>query len=320
MIEQKQRRFLKGTSKNRREQQKCKGYCAQEPEHIFEYMRIPSTAARSSFDAQQVFRGALKPSLILMAAIWIVVVTAIALEAQPHHGHEMSAEKDPTERGSVADIEMGKSIYSMGCIHCHGSKGKGDGAASIFIGPYSHPRPNDFTASRFKFRSTESGSLPMLTDLIRTIREGIPGFMPSFRNLGDTAIRQVALYLRTAFIQRQLPTETTVKYVEHVGPYTYSVESVKRGALLYREMGCDACHGESGRGRQDTLYDDRGLLIMPMDLTRLEGFGNGTSHEDIYRTIMTGLDGTPMPSYSDAFRGKEENAWDLVHYILSLAR
>ncbi len=31
---------------------------AQEPEYIFEYMRIPSTAARSSRVAQQVFRGA----------------------------------------------------------------------------------------------------------------------------------------------------------------------------------------------------------------------------------------------------------------------
>jgi hypothetical protein len=64
----------KGTSKNRRERQKCKAHGAQEPEHIFEYVRIPSTAQRtgapktmfkcfgvgSSFDAQQVFRGARK--------------------------------------------------------------------------------------------------------------------------------------------------------------------------------------------------------------------------------------------------------------------
>jgi hypothetical protein len=51
---------VKGASKNRRERQKCKAHGAQEPEHIFEYVRIPSTAQRSSFDAQQVFRGALK--------------------------------------------------------------------------------------------------------------------------------------------------------------------------------------------------------------------------------------------------------------------
>ncbi|MEK6589583.1 MAG: DUF3365 domain-containing protein, partial [Nitrospinota bacterium] len=52
------------------------------------------------------------------------------------------------------------------CLFCHGSKGRGDGAASIFIGPYSHPRPNDFTRGVFKFRSTESGQLPTLSDLM----------------------------------------------------------------------------------------------------------------------------------------------------------
>jgi len=213
---------------------------------------------------------------------------------------------------------MGKQIYDMSCAHCHGQEGKGNGPASIYIGPYSHPRPNDFTAGVFKFRSTESGRLPMLTDLIRTIREGISGIMPSFRNMGESNLTAVALYLQTAFIQRQLPTETGIAYVEHVGPYTFSVDSVKQGKRLYQEMGCDSCHGEDGKGSADMLYDNRGLPIMPSDLTRPETFGNSVSHEDIYRTIMTGLDGTPMPSYSDAFKGQEASAWDLVHYILSL--
>ncbi len=254
---------------------------------------------------------------IFMAIIilWVIVAATHTLATTKHDGHSVPLQEG---RQDSMDVERGKAIYEMSCIHCHGAGGKGDGAASIFIGPYSHPRPNDFTAGRFKFRSTESGSLPMLTDLMRTIREGIPGFMPSFQSLGETSIRSVAHYLQKTFIKQELPTETIIKYVEHVGPYTYSVESVQRGSLLYKEMGCDACHGASGKGGPDPLYDDRGLMIMPMDLTRLEGFGNGISHEDIYRTIMTGLDGTPMPSYSDAFRGKEEEAWDLVHYILSL--
>lgn len=32
---------------------------------------------------------------------------------------------------------------------------------------------------------------------------------------------------------------------------------------------------------------------------------------------MTGLAGTPMPSYADAI--EPEQAWDLVHYVLSLS-
>ncbi len=222
------------------------------------------------------------------------------------------------EETGVMDIRMGEMIYSMSCTYCHGSKGRGDGAASIFIGPFSHPRPNDFTRGIFKFRSTESGALPTLSDLMRTIREGIPGFMPSFRNLGEERIRQVALYIGVRFIRKDLPTKSAIKYVEHVGPYTYTVESVRRGGQRYRELGCFLCHGEDGRGGKIPLHDERGLSIKPVDLTRQETFGNGTSHEDIYRTLMTGLDGTPMPGFSALFKDKEESAWDLVHFILSL--
>ncbi len=224
------------------------------------------------------------------------------------------------EKSDMAAISRGEGIYNMSCVYCHGTTGKGDGAASIFIGAYSHPRPNDFTSRVFKFRSTESGQLPMLTDLIRTIREGIHGIMPSFRNLGEGNLQAVAQYIQSAFIKRPLPTETTIQYVQHVGPYTYSIESVDRGRKLYEELACSSCHGQIGKGTRDEemLTDQRGLMIMPMDLTRAERFGNGASHEDIYRTLMTGLDGTPMPSFGDFFIGKEEQAWDLVHFILSL--
>lgn len=251
-----------------------------------------------------------------IATVLILFASSIVASEEP--AKEPPHKMEGMEEAGAMNISMGKMVYTMSCIYCHGAKGRGDGAASIFIGPYMHPRPNDFTRGVFKFRSTESGQLPRLEDLMRTIREGIPGFMPSFRNLGEEKINQVALYIAREFIQQELPTQTTIKYVEHVGPYTYSVESVLRGKELYKRLGCIACHGLDGRGTGIPLKDERGLPIKPVDLTRQETFGNGTSHEDIYRTIMTGLDGTPMPGFSGQFKGKEESAWDLVHYILSL--
>lgn len=215
-------------------------------------------------------------------------------------------------------IMKGKMIFQMSCFLCHGTKGEGDGPAARFIGPYSHPRPNNFTMGIFKFRSTESGDLPMLKDLMRTIREGIPGYMPSFRNMGEEGIKSVAMYIAKEFIQEELPTETTIKYVDHVGPYSYSAKSAWRGKLLFGIMKCNECHGDDGKAGRMDLRDERKIMIHPVDLTRQETFGNGTSHEDIYRTIMTGLDGTPMPGYNDSFAGEEDSAWDLVHYILSL--
>jgi len=36
----------------------------------------------------------------------------------------------------------------------------------------------------------------------------------------------------------------------------------------------------------------------------------------LYRIFMTGLDGTPMPSWTDYLNA--DQAWDLVHYLRSL--
>jgi len=260
------------------------------------------------------FETSLRWASILIFSLFLFPL--VRASGQPSHDQMQGMQG--MEEPAAADVATGKMIYQMTCIHCHGSKGRGDGAAAFFIGPYSHPRPNDFTAGIFKFRSTESGRPPMLKDLMRTIREGIPGVMPSFRNLGEEEIRAVAVYVGRTFIKEELPTDTAITYVEHAGPYTYSVDSVRRGVQLYNKLKCSECHGKDGKGVRTPMRDERGLSIHAMDLTRSEMFGNGSSHEDIYRTIMTGLDGTPMPSYFDLFKGDEQSAWDLVHYILSL--
>jgi cytochrome c oxidase cbb3-type subunit 2 len=39
--------------------------------------------------------------------------------------------------------------------------------------------------------------------------------------------------------------------------------------------------------------------------------------QDVYRTMTTGLSGTPMPSYRDAF--PDEDRWALAYYVLALS-
>ena len=65
-----------------------------------------------------------------------------------------------------------------------------------------------------------------------------------------------------------------------------------------------------------TLTDDWGNPILPFDLTKGHMKGGATS-ADLYRVFMTGLNGTPMPSFVESV--SPEEAWDLVHYIESLA-
>ena len=74
-----------------------------------------------------------------------------------------------------------------------------------------------------------------------------------------------------------------------------------------------------GRGERPSarnLRDSWGYPTRPTDLTRRPLKG-GSSPTDLYRTLGTGLDGTPMPSYRDALT--EEERWALVAYVDFLA-
>ena len=84
-------------------------------------------------------------------------------------------------------------------------------------------------------------------------------------------------------------------------------------------MNCWSCHGKEGRGNGPsalTLTDNKGYPILPFDLTSGMHFKCGDSSRGIFRDLITGLDGTPMASFSDAL--KPDQVWDLVHFIESL--
>ncbi len=75
------------------------------------------------------------------------------------------------------------------------------------------------------------------------------------------------------------------------------------------------------RGRGDgpsakTLVNEWGDPDPPFALTKGHMKG-GSTGEDLYRVFMTGLNGTPMPSFADTIQPSE--AWDLVHYMQSLS-
>jgi len=96
--------------------------------------------------------------------------------------------------------------------------------------------------------------------------------------------------------------------------------AIARGKKVFHEMQCISCHGINGKGHEakTNMKDERGLPIMAADLTQPSSFGNGNARKDIFRTVMTGLDGSPMPSFVDLFVGEEDRAWDLVEYVYSL--
>lgn len=220
-------------------------------------------------------------------------------------------------------VEEGRTIYERSCLICHGASGRGDGPAAFYNSAYSASRPRDFTVGNYKFRSTVSGSLPLDQDLFRTITNGVPGSMPSFSGLSLEQRWQVVAYIKTFYSGFQEETPEVIQLEDSAIPPT--AESVQRGKALFEQMDCHSCHGRQAQGDGKValageLKDSRGLPILPNDLTNRTGWKNGTTARDVVRTLFTGLDGTPMPSYESQLIGLEDDAWHLANYILSLSR
>ncbi len=228
-------------------------------------------------------------------------------------------------------IFVGRDIYAMSCVMCHGRDGKGDGSVGATLAPRRAPQPRDFTSSDFKFRSTPSGQLPTTGDLLRTITEGVRGsggpltfglsgyrIMPSFRQMPIEQRLELIEYVKS--LNPRFWERGEIKTVSVPSAPPVTPERLARGQTLYKDAECLACHGERGRGdgpSAPTLKDTKQFPIAATDLTQPQRFKNGSRPEDVYRTLVTGLSGTPMPSYGDSL--EPDQTWDLVYYVLSLS-
>ncbi len=215
----------------------------------------------------------------------------------------------------TGNAHAGKDLFRRFCIGCHGKDGDGNGENA----PYVNPKPRDFTLGIFKCRSTPTGSIPLDEDLFRTIGRGLDTTaMPSWGPLTEQQRADLVAYIKTFSPRfREEKPDAPVK----ITPETPDTpESRERGGVLYQTtLKCVQCHGETGSGNgpaASTLRDDKDNPITPYNFTALKRFKCGDSDEDLYRIFMTGLDGTPMPSFADYV--SPDQAWDLVHYLRSL--
>ena len=214
-----------------------------------------------------------------------------------------------------AAAPAGQELYLKLCSQCHGEKGDGAGVAA----PRLPPPPRDFTAGKFKIRSTPNGALPTDDDLRRILRRGMPyTSMPAWPQLSDQEIDALVAVVKS-FSPDFANPERRPQPIELPKAPAYTDASAAKGKAIYEQMGCAACHGQLGRGdgpSAPTLADDWGHPLRPADLTMRWTYRGGPSREDIYRTFTTGLNGTPMPSFAEAL--SDEERWQLVDYIASL--
>lgn len=244
-------------------------------------------------------------------------------------------------------LESGHKRYIMHCAGCHGIDGNGAGPAARHL----EPRPRNFRRGMFKFTSTSSGQPPQRRDLFQTITRGLKGSsMPSFHLLSEELRLDLVEYVRylsvrgaveqlmvdLAWDEEELPDpQEAIDIIESrwkadslrsVYPPVPETERSAEELAHAREMylsntgaGCAACHGETGIGdgpSASDFTDDWGYPIVPRDLTT-GVFRAGSESADLYRSIATGITGTPMPSYGGSL--SPEDIWGLVHFVQSLS-
>ncbi|MDE0650176.1 MAG: c-type cytochrome, partial [Gammaproteobacteria bacterium] len=216
---------------------------------------------------------------------------------------------------------LGRDVYDRWCASCHGYEGLGDGYAAT----YMLPRPRDFTQALYQIRTTASGQLPTDDDIMRVINEGMPGTtMPGWEE-------ELSLEERLALVDYLKSFSRFFAAGEAPAPLTFSSptrateEALADGREVYELIECNRCHGIDGRGdgtSSPTLVDDAGMPTYSADLTENWYFNGGGTVEDIYQRLRTGLDGTPMPSFTDLIDAgviTDEQLWNLAHYVRSFA-
>lgn len=213
-------------------------------------------------------------------------------------------------------VEQGRRVYLRHCAACHGETGRGDGPAGRFL----DPQPRDFTTGDYKFRSTPTGSLPTDDDILRTIDAGAPGSsMPAWATILPRATRLALVpFLKT--LSPRFAHEAVLPVVVIPPVPVATAAAVKEGRRLYLKLECSKCHGDQGHGDGPgaaAMKDSIGRPIGPNQL--IKGvFRAGDSPHDLFRTLITGLNGTPMPAYDQTTKAAER--WPLVFYLRSLRR
>jgi mono/diheme cytochrome c family protein len=212
---------------------------------------------------------------------------------------------------AAALVDLGAQLYGRNCAACHGSDGRGDGpVASHLVVP-----PRDFTRAVFKVRSTPSGSLPTDLDLFQTISRGMHGTdMAPWVRLSERQRWALVAYLKS--LSPRFRDEALEPAVDIPASPRGRAGLRNRGEALYRQLQCRNCHGSLGRGDGPGVRayaSERDVRIR--DLAR-SYFVRGDSPKDIYLTLRTGMDGTPM----GAFELPSEDLWGLAYYVRDVLR
>jgi mono/diheme cytochrome c family protein len=239
---------------------------------------------------------------------FVFVALAFLLAAAPSFAQESHIGR------WTGHAEAGKQLYFRYCWGCHGPRGDGNGENA----PYLNVLPRNFVAATFKCRSTPTGTLPTDEDLFESIKRGLVNSnMPSWIELTDQQRADLVAYIKT--LSPRWQSEKAGTPIQVPSEPKVNLDGLRRGKEVFTKLECWKCHGQGGRGdgpAAASLTDSNNQPIHPYDFESGSRFKCGSTNNDLYKIFMTGLDGTPMPSFADVI--KPDEAWDLVHFLRTL--
>lgn len=231
----------------------------------------------------------------------------------------LRSQEEEDQRRELHLYLKGRYLFQKQCSTCHGMTGRGNGPWAAEL----KDKPRNFRTGVFKFRTTPFGMLPTENDLRRTIRSGISGTaMPFFKDLSDEDVSALIVFIQSLSREwdkeeqraEPIPLPDTPSWFGD--PKERAAHAKQAGPVFLAN--CTVCHGQTGDGDgpgSKGLRDVWGHEIIPAKLSA-EHHKSGDAPADLYRTIATGLNGTPMVGYHGQL--KEQEIWDLVALVLDL--
>jgi mono/diheme cytochrome c family protein len=229
----------------------------------------------------------------------------------------------------MASVDRGKVIYKEYCSQCHGATGKGDGPAASGL----EPKPAIHANIPFE-------KLP-IEYLYNVINHGGPAVgkspnMPYWNlTIGQQGVADVIAYLKVTFkgipdvaaaaggtegsvcVQSRKTAQAPADLFTKTNPFPSSAGAIKAGKELFlktaQPVACVMCHGELGDGK-----GLMGAALVPPP----RNFTCGAMMRDLpdgqlFWIIKQGSPGTGMMAFPGL---PEEQVWQLIHYIRSLAK
>jgi len=228
-------------------------------------------------------------------------------------------------------LARGKALFAKQCAICHGDQGDGAGKFAYLM----NPRPRNLQQGNFKLATTQN-QVPTEEDLLRTISRGMPGSaMPPWAHLPLSDLQALARYVKQIHLDAVTAEATktaasAAEAAESIAKKTQPGPALNvppepvfedlhwfRGRRIYLEA-CASCHGVDGHPVADAVkFDNEGYPVPPRSFVNGILKGGSESHQ-LYARVVKGIKGTPMPSSEGVY--KDDEVWDLIHYVQSLAK